>query len=125
MTTSTNELIEAFGSMTVMEMVELTKAMEERFQVAAATPIVRQVAEQAEQVKVEEQKTSFNVRLDSFGQNRLNVIKAARELLGIGLKETMDLVNKAPVVLKENVEQAQADLYVATLTAAGATVTLE
>lgn len=121
---TTNELIEAFGSMTVMEMVELTKAMEERFQVAAI-PIVRQVAEQAEQVKVEEQKTSFNVRLDSFGQNRLNVIKAARELLGIGLKETMDLVNKAPVVLKENVEQAQADLYVATLTAVGATVTLE
>jgi large subunit ribosomal protein L7/L12 len=125
MSISTNELIEAFGNMTVMEMVELTKALEERFQVKAATNVVAQTTQSTETKAEDQADKLFSVRLDNFGANKISVVKIVRETLGIGLKETADLVNKAPVVLQKDMEKNAAESFATRLTAAGGTVTVE
>src|SRR5512134_3700576 len=104
------EILEAISSMTVLELSQLIKDMEDKFGVSAA----------AAAVAVEEQ-TEFTVILKAFGENKVNVIKAVREVTGLGLKEAKDLVDGAPKPVKEGVSKADAEAVLKKLTEAGAT----
>ena len=118
----TNEqILDAVAELKVIELVDLIKAFEERFNVsAAAVAVVAGPAAAA----VEEQ-TEFNVELTSFGANKVAVIKAVREATGLGLKEAKDLVEGAPAVLKEGVSKEEGEELKKKLEEAGATVTLK
>ncbi len=105
------EMLEAISNMTVMEIVELTKAMEEKFGVsaaAAAMPMMMPGAAAGEAAAVEEQ-TEFNVSLLSFGDKKVGVIKVVRGITGLGLKEAKDLVESAPSIIKEAVPKEEAE----------------
>ena len=121
------QLIEEISSMTVLEMAELVKALEEKFGVSAAAPVAvatAGVAAPAAGVATEE-KTEFSVVLSAAGANKIAVIKAVREITGLGLKEAKDLVDGAPKTVKENVAKADAEEMKKKLSAAGATVELK
>ncbi|MGE4384464.1 MAG: 50S ribosomal protein L7/L12 [Endomicrobiaceae bacterium] len=121
-----DQLIEEISSMTVLEMAELVKALEEKFGVSAAAPVaVAAVAGGAAPAAAAEEKTEFNVVLASAGASKINVIKVVRELTGLGLKEAKDLVDGAPKAVKENVSKAEAEEMKKKLTEAGATVELK
>ena len=114
------EILEKISSMTVLELSELIKAMEDKFGVsAAAAAAVAGPAAAAPAAAVEEQ-TEFTVVLSSFGENKVNVIKAVRELTGLGLKEAKDLVDGAPKPVKEGVNKADAEAAKKKLEEAGA-----
>jgi large subunit ribosomal protein L7/L12 len=120
------EMIQAIESMTVLELADLVKALEERFGVSAAAPMAVAAAPAggaapAAAAPVEEQ-TEFDVVLKEVGPNKINVIKAVRELTTLGLKEAKDLVEAAPKTVKEAVAKAEAEAAKAKLEAAGATV---
>ena len=115
------EIINAIAELSVKEVVELIAAMEERFGVSAA---VASVAVAAGPAVVEEQ-TEFNVILSSSGEKKVNVIKAVRELTGLGLKEAKDLVDGAPSTVKEGVSKAEAEDAKKKLEEAGASVELK
>ena len=103
------EILDKISSMTVLELSELIKAMEDKFGVSAAAAVaVAGPAAAAPAAAVEEQ-TEFTVVLASFGENKVNVIKAVRELTGLGLKEAKDLVDGAPKPVKEGVNKADAE----------------
>ena len=103
------EILDKISSMTVLELSELIKAMEDKFGVSAAAAVaVAGPAAAAPAAAVEEQ-TEFTVILTSFGENKVNVIKAVRELTGLGLKEAKDLVDGAPKPVKEGVNKADAE----------------
>lgn len=121
MALSKDEIIEAVASMSVMEIVELVKAMEEKFGVSAAAAVA--VAGPA--VAAVEEKTEFTVVLKAIGANKVAVIKAVRGATGLGLKEAKDLVEKAPANIKEDLPKADADKLKAELEAAGAEVELK
>jgi large subunit ribosomal protein L7/L12 len=123
MAVSTDEILEAIGNMTVLEVVDLIKAMEEKFGVTAAAAVVAGPAAgpAAEAAPVEEQ-TEFNVILTSFGANKVAVIKAVRALTGLGLKEAKDAVEGVPTTLKEAISKAEAEAAKKELEEAGATV---
>jgi large subunit ribosomal protein L7/L12 len=123
MAVSTDEILEAIGNMTVLEVVDLIKAMEEKFGVTAAAAVVAGPAAgpAAEAAPVEEQ-TEFNVVLTSFGANKVAVIKAVRALTGLGLKEAKDAVEGVPTTLKEGISKAEAEAAKKELEDAGATV---
>ena len=111
--------------MTVLEVVDLIKAMEEKFGVTAAAAVVAgPAAAVAEAAPVEEQ-TEFNVILASFGANKVGVIKAVRALTGLGLKEAKDAVEGAPTTVKEAVSKAEAEAAKKELEEAGATVEIK
>jgi large subunit ribosomal protein L7/L12 len=115
-----SEILDKIGSMTVLELSELIKAMEEKFGVSAAAAVaVAGPAAAAPAAAVEEQ-TEFTVILASFGENKVNVIKAVRELTGLGLKEAKDLVDGAPKPVKEGVNKADAEAAKKKLEEAGA-----
>ncbi len=116
------QIIEAIKNMTVLELNELVKACEEEFGVSAAAPVA--VAGPAVEAEVEEQ-TEFTAVLDSIGPEKIKVIKAVRELTGLGLKEAKALVDGAPSNIKEGVEKAEAENIKKTLEEAGATVVLK
>ena len=121
-----DELIQAIKQMTVMELAELVKALEEEFGVSAAVPVAVGAAAPAgapaaEEAAAEEQ-TEFNVTLVSFGDSKINVIKAVREITGLGLKEAKELVEGAPKVVKEGVSKEEAANIKKKLEEAGATV---
>jgi large subunit ribosomal protein L7/L12 len=119
-----DEMIQAIEQMTVLELSDLVKALEERFGVSAAVaaaPAAAGPAAAAPAAPVEEQ-TEFTVTLKDFGANKINVIKAVREVTTLGLKEAKDLVEAAPTNIKEGVDKAEADTIKAKLTEAGATV---
>lgn len=117
----TNEqILDAVAELKVIELVDLIKAFEERFNVSAAVAVAAGPAAAA----VEEQ-TEFNVELTSFGANKVAVIKAVREATGLGLKEAKDLVEGAPAVLKEGVSKEEGEELKKKLEEAGATVTLK
>jgi large subunit ribosomal protein L7/L12 len=114
------EILDKISSMTVLELSELIKAMEDKFGVsAAAAAAVAGPAAAAPAAAVEEQ-TEFTVVLSSFGENKVNVIKAVRELTGLGLKEAKDLVDGAPKPVKEAVNKADAEAAKKKLEDAGA-----
>ncbi len=114
------EIMEAIENMTVLELSELVKAMEEKFGVSAAAPVAVAAAGAAA-----EEKTEFTVVLSAVGDKKINVIKAVREATGLGLKEDKALVDGAPAPVKENVSKADADALKAKLEEAGATVELK
>ena len=117
------EIMEAIENMTVLELSELVKAMEEKFGVSAAAPVA--VAAAGGAAAAAEEKTEFTVMLAAAGDKKINVIKAVREATGLGLKEAKALVDGAPAPVKENVSKADADALKAKLEEAGATVELK
>ena len=117
------EIMEAIENMTVLELSELVKAMEEKFGVSAAAPVA--VAAVGGAAAAAEEKDEFNVVLASAGDKKINVIKAVREATGLGLKEAKALVDGAPAAVKENVAKAEAEELKAKLEEAGATVELK
>ena len=123
MALSNEEILNAVAENTVLELVELISAFEEKFIVSAAAVAVA-AAPGAGPAAAEEQ-TEFNVELTSFGANKVAVIKAVREATGLGLKEAKDLVEGAPQVLKEGVSKEEGEELKKKLEEAGATVTLK
>jgi len=126
MSVSTNDILDAISKVTVIEVVDLIKAMEDKFGVsaAAATVAVAAPAGGGAAAAAEEQ-TEFNVILKAFGDNKVNVIKVIRAVTGLGLKEAKDLVEGAPSPVKEGVSKADADSIKKQLEEAGATVEIK
>ncbi|RGS71333.1 50S ribosomal protein L7/L12 [Mitsuokella sp. AF21-1AC] len=118
------EIMEAIENMTVLELSELVKAMEEKFGVSAAAPVAVAAAGAAAGAAAEE-KTEFTVVLSAVGDKKINVIKAVREATGLGLKEAKALVDGAPAPVKENIAKTDAEALKAKLEEAGATVELK
>ena len=126
---STDEIIAAIEKMTVLELADLVKALQDRFGVVAAAPVAAAAAgapaAAAAPAAPVEEKTEFTVVLKDFGANKINVIKAVRELTGLGLKEAKDLVEAVPKPVKEAVPKEEADKAAAKLRDAGATVEIQ
>ena len=121
-----DQILEAIENMTVLDLSELVKAMEEKFGVSAAAPVaVAAVGGAAPAAAGGEEKTEFTVVLASAGDKKINVIKAVREATGLGLKEAKELVDGAPKPVKENVSKAEAEELKGKLEEAGATVELK
>ena len=119
------EIMQAIESMTVLELSELVKAMEEKFGVSAAAPVAVAAAGAAPAAAAEEEKTEFDVVLASAGQEKIKVIKAVREATGLGLKEAKALVDGAPAAVKEKISKADAEALKAKLEEVGATVEIK
>ena len=115
------QIMEAIESMTVLDLSELVKALEEKFGVSAAAPVAAAAAAPAAAAAAEEQ-TEFDVILASAGASKINVIKVVREVTGLGLKEAKEVVDGAPKAVKEKISKADADALKAKLEEAGATV---
>ncbi len=115
------QIIEAIESMTVLELSELVKALEEKFGVSAAAPVAVAAAPAAAGEAAAE-KTEFDVILTAAGASKINVIKVVREVTGLGLKEAKEIVDGAPKAIKEKVSKADADALKEKLEAAGASV---
>lgn len=123
MAISKDDILETISNMSVMEVVDLISAMEEKFGVSAAAAVaVAGPAAAGPAAAAAEEKTEFDVVLKSFGANKVAVIKAVRELTGLGLKEAKDMVEGAPATIKEGVSAADAEAMKAKLTEAGAEV---
>ncbi len=120
---TTAEFIEAIKELSVLELNDLVKAVEEEFGVSAAAGVV--VAGPAAGGAAAEEKTEFDVELTDVGPNKIKVIKVIREITGLGLKEAKDLVESAPKVVKEGADKATADDIKAKLEAEGSKVTLK
>jgi len=116
------EILDKISSMTVLELSELIKAMEDKFGVSAAAAVSVAAPAGAAAAPAAEEQTEFSVILASFGENKVNVIKAVRELTGLGLKEAKDLVDDAPKPVKEGVSKADAEAAKKKLEEAGAKV---
>src|SRR5436190_8305915 len=123
---TTDELLEAFKDLTLIELSEFVKKFEETFDVTAAAPVaVAAAGPAAAAAPVEEEKDEFNVVLEAAGDKKIQVIKVVRELVsGLGLKEAKDLVEAAPKAIVEGVDKAAADAAKAKLEEAGAKVSL-
>ncbi len=119
------EIMQAIENMTVLELSELVKAMEERFGVSAAAPVAVAAAGPVAAAEPEEEKTEFDVVLASVGDKKINVIKVVREVTGLGLKEAKALVDGAPAPVKEKISKADADALKAKLEEVGATVEIK
>nr|WP_092073783.1 50S ribosomal protein L7/L12 [Dendrosporobacter quercicolus]NSL47919.1 50S ribosomal protein L7/L12 [Dendrosporobacter quercicolus DSM 1736]SDM67409.1 large subunit ribosomal protein L7/L12 [Dendrosporobacter quercicolus] len=119
------EIMQAIESMTVLELSELVKALEEKFGVSAAAPVALAAAPAAGAAPAAEEKTEFDVVLASAGGSKINVIKVVREITGLGLKEAKELVDGAPKAIKEKVSKADADALKAKLEEAGATAEIK
>jgi large subunit ribosomal protein L7/L12 len=124
MAISKDDILEAVGSMSVMELNDLVKAFEEKFGVSAAAMAVA-AAPGAGGAAAAEEQTEFNVVLAEVGANKVGVIKAVREITGLGLKEAKDLVDGAPKAVKEGMNKADADAAKKKLEDAGAKVELK
>jgi len=126
MAVSKDEILEAIANMTVMEVVELIDAMEEKFGVtAAAAAVAMPGAGGGAEAAAEEEQTEFDVVLTSFGANKVSVIKTVRALTGLGLKEAKDAVEGVPNTLKEGISKADAEAAKKQLEEAGATVEIK
>ncbi len=121
MALTNEEILNAVAEKTVLELVELISAFEEKFNVSAAAVAVAAAGPAA----VAEEQSEFNVELTSFGVNKVAVIKAVREATGLGLKEAKDMVESAPAVIKEGATKEEGEELKKKLEAAGATVTLK
>ncbi len=123
MAISKDDILEAVSAMSVMDLNDLVKAFEEKFGVSAAA--MASAGPAAGPAAAAEEQTEFNVILDSFGANKVGVIKAVREITGLGLKEAKDLVDGAPKTVKEAVSKADAEAAVKKLVEAGATASMK
>jgi len=119
------EIMQAIESMTVLELSELVKAMEEKFGVSAAAPVAVAAAAPAAAAEAEEEKTEFDVILAEVGAEKIKVIKAVREETGLGLKEAKALVDGAPAPVKEKISKADAEALKAKLEEVGAKVEIK
>jgi len=117
-------ILDTISKMTVMEVVDLISEMEEKFGVKAAAAVAAPVAG-GQTEEVVEEKSEFDISLTSFGGNKVAVIKAARSITGLGLKEAKEKVESAPCVLKEGVKKEEAETFKKQLEEAGATVELK
>ena len=124
MALSKDELIEAVKSMTVLELSDLVKALQDEFGVSAAAPVAMAAPTQGTggPAAPVEEKTAFDVILSAAGDKKIQVIKVVRELTGLGLKEAKELVDSAPKPIKEGVSKEDAEKFKAQLAAEGATV---
>ena len=124
MSLSNEELIEALSNKSIMEVVDLVKALEEKWGVSAAAPVAVAAAAGAPggEAAAAEEKTEFDVVMSSFGENKVAVIKVVRSVTGLGLKEAKDLVEGAPSTVKEGVPKAEAEDIKRQLEEAGAKV---
>ncbi len=125
MAVSKEEILETIGNMTVLEIVDLIEAMEEKFGVTAAAAVAAAPAAGAAEAAPAEEQTEFDVILSSFGSQKVNVIKAVRAITGLGLKEAKDLVEGAPSPVKEGASKDEAADIKAKLEEAGATVEIK
>ncbi len=123
------DLVEQIEKLSVLNLAELVKVLEEKFGVSAAAPMMAPQGGAApafaEAAADKEEKTSFNIELKAVGNQKINVIKIVREVTGLGLKETKDLVDGAPKTIKENVKKEEAEEIKTKLEAAGAVVELK
>ncbi|MBN2401163.1 MAG: 50S ribosomal protein L7/L12 [Spirochaetes bacterium] len=123
---SVEELLEAIGSLTLIEASDLVKAMEEKFGVSAAAPVAVAVAGGGATAEAQaDEKSEFDVVLTGFGDKKINVIKEVRTITGLGLKEAKDLVEAGGKAVKEKASKEEAEKIKAQLEAAGATVELK
>ena len=120
-----DQILEAIGGMSVLELSELVKAMEDKFGVTAAAPVAVAAVGAAAPAAAAAEKTEFDVVLENAGANKINVIKVVRELTGLGLKEAKDLVDGAPKTVKEGAPKADAESMKKKLEEAGAKITLK
>jgi large subunit ribosomal protein L7/L12 len=125
MSVSQEEILETISNMTVMQVVDLIAAMEEKFGVTAAAAVAAAPAAAAEAGAAAEEKTEFDVVMTSFGANKVGVIKVVRTITGLGLKEAKDMVEGAPSTVKEGASKAEADDIKKQLEEAGASVELK
>ena len=121
MAVSKEDILETISNMSVMDVVDLISAMEEKFGVSAAAPVAAAAGPAAEAAVAEEQ-TEFSLMLTSFGSSKVPVIKAIREITGLGLKEAKDLVEGAPTAVREGIEAAEAEELKKKLEEVGASV---
>jgi large subunit ribosomal protein L7/L12 len=119
------EIISAIETMTVLELAELVKALEEKFGVSAAAPVAAVAAAPAAGAAPVEEKTEFDVILKEVGPEKLKVVKAVKDTIGLGLKESKDLVDNAPKTIKEAASKEDAEKIKTALTAVGATVEIK
>jgi len=119
------DIIEAVKGMTVLELSDLVKALEEEFGVSAAAPVAVAAGPAAAEAPAEEEKTEFNVVLTEIGDQKIKVIKAVREITGLGLKEAKEVVDTAPKPVKEGVSKEEAEEIKAKLTEVGAVVEIK
>ena len=119
------EIIAAIEKMTILELNDLVKAMEEKFGVSAAAPVAAGGAAAAAAAPAEEEKTEFDVVLKDIGSEKIKVIKVVREITGLGLKEAKDAVESAPKTLKEAVSKEEAEKIKEKLAEVGATVEIK
>jgi large subunit ribosomal protein L7/L12 len=120
-----DKILDTISNMTVMEVVDLISEMEEKFGVKAAAAAAPAPAAAGDGEAAAEEKSTFDISLESFGANKVAVIKAARTVTGLGLKEAKEKVESAPCVLKAGVDKAEAEDFKKQLEEAGATVELK
>jgi large subunit ribosomal protein L7/L12 len=127
MAASKEEILDAISNMTVMEIVDLVKMMEDKFGVTAAAPVAMAAVAGAgaAAAPAAEEQTEFTVTMTSFGANKVGVIKVIREITGLGLKEAKDLVEGVPSLVKESIPKADADGIKKKLEEAGATAEIK
>jgi large subunit ribosomal protein L7/L12 len=125
MAVSKEDILEAIAAMSVMDVVELISAMEEKFGVTAAAAVAAMPMAAGADAAVVEEQTEFNVVLTSFGENKVSVIKVVRAITGLGLKEAKDAVEGVPTVLKEAVSKQEAEDIKKQLVEAGATAEIK
>jgi large subunit ribosomal protein L7/L12 len=125
MAVSKEDILESISNMTVMEVVELIEAMEEKFGVTAAAAVAAAPAAGGGEAEAAEEQTEFDVVLTGFGENKVGVIKAVRGATGLGLKEAKTLVEGVPAPVKEGATKEEADELKGQLEEAGATVELK
>ena len=122
MAVSKDDILEAISNMSVMEVVELIEAMEDKFGVTAAAAVAVAAPAAGGDAAAAEEQTEFDVVMSSFGDKKVAVIKAVRGITGLGLKEAKDMVESAPVTVKEGVDKAEAESVKTQLEEAGAQV---
>jgi large subunit ribosomal protein L7/L12 len=125
MAASKEDILNTISNMTVMEIVDLVKMMEEKFGVTAAAPMAMAAAGPAAAAPVVEEQTEFTVTMTSFGANKVGVIKVIREITGLGLKEAKDLVEAVPSMIKDSIPKADADAIKKKLEDAGASAEIK
>ena len=127
MAVSTQDILDTISKMTVIEVVDLISAMEEKFGVSAAAPVAVAAAPAGggAQAAAAEEQTEFSVEMTAFGENKVGVIKAIRAITSLGLKEAKDMVEGVPSMVKEGVSKADAEAIKKQLEEAGATVALK
>jgi len=119
------KVVDLVSEMSVLELADLVKVMEDKFGVSAAAPVAMMAAAGAANVPAAEEKSEFNINVTSAGSNKIGVIKAIREVTTLGLKEAKDMTDALPKVIKEGVKKAEAEEIKKKLEEAGATVELQ